>query len=261
MIEVFSSGGGTQSTAIAALIVQGRLPRPDIAVIADTGYEMPTTWQYMDAVTAPALAAVGVTMYRVRAADYAAPRGRHLFATSGHLMLPAYTTESGEPGKLSGFCSSAWKVEVIDRYMRLARNIPTADQRRWIGFSLDETKRVLRMQAGDDYKAGRIRFPLVNDVPMRRQEAIALVRAMGWPEPPRSRCFMCPNQSDHEWREVKRDWPDEWRRATAIDVEVRDRDPHAYLSGHFTPLADVDLSEPDDLFSATADCSGGVCFM
>jgi hypothetical protein len=44
MIEVFSSGGGTQSAAIAALIVQGRLPKPDFVVIADTDYECSSTW-------------------------------------------------------------------------------------------------------------------------------------------------------------------------------------------------------------------------
>jgi len=43
MTEVFSTGGGTQSTAIAGLIVQGLLPKPEICVIADTGREMPTT--------------------------------------------------------------------------------------------------------------------------------------------------------------------------------------------------------------------------
>jgi hypothetical protein len=36
MIEVFSSGGGTQSACISALIVQGLLPKPDIFAIADT---------------------------------------------------------------------------------------------------------------------------------------------------------------------------------------------------------------------------------
>jgi len=35
--QVWASGGGVQSTAIAALIVLGRLPKPDLAVIADTG--------------------------------------------------------------------------------------------------------------------------------------------------------------------------------------------------------------------------------
>ena len=117
MIEVWSNGGGTQSAAIAVLICQGKLPRPDIAVIADTGKEMPTTWDYLDNVTAPALRAVGVEMQRVNMDDFAANWGRGLWATSGHLMIPAYTNQSGSVSKLSGFCSSAWKVEVVKRWL------------------------------------------------------------------------------------------------------------------------------------------------
>ena len=63
--QIWSSGGGVQSTAIAALIVQGKLPKPDIAVIADTERELSTTWKYIEEVTGPALASVGVTLYRV----------------------------------------------------------------------------------------------------------------------------------------------------------------------------------------------------
>ena len=67
MIQLFSSGGGTQSCAIAALIVQGKLPKPDLCVIADTGYENDRTWEYLDAVVRPALVAIGVEVHRVYA--------------------------------------------------------------------------------------------------------------------------------------------------------------------------------------------------
>lgn len=58
--NVWSYGGGTQSVAIAALIIQGRLPKPDYAVIADTGMEKQSTWDYMDNVTNPALKSIGL---------------------------------------------------------------------------------------------------------------------------------------------------------------------------------------------------------
>ena len=37
MTNIWNYGGGAQSCAIAVLILQGRLPKPDFAVIADTG--------------------------------------------------------------------------------------------------------------------------------------------------------------------------------------------------------------------------------
>ena len=53
--QLWSFGGGVQSAAIAALIVKGDLPCPDIAVIADTAFEKASTWAYLDDVIAPAL--------------------------------------------------------------------------------------------------------------------------------------------------------------------------------------------------------------
>lgn len=63
--QIWNNGGGTQSAAIAALIVTGQLPTPDLAVIADTGRERSSTWDYLNAYIAPALASVGVQIHRV----------------------------------------------------------------------------------------------------------------------------------------------------------------------------------------------------
>jgi hypothetical protein len=48
MTEVWSCGGGTQSGAIAVLIAQGRLPKPDIAFMTNTGRERSSTWPFVD---------------------------------------------------------------------------------------------------------------------------------------------------------------------------------------------------------------------
>jgi len=129
--QIWSCGGGTQSCAIGALIVQGKLPKPYLSVIADTGREMPTTWQYLDAVLRPALAKVGVEIVRVKKDEWATPRGRLLFATSGQLMIPAYTNQSGEPAKLSAFCSSAWKQEVVDRWLSITHGLTRSKYVKW----------------------------------------------------------------------------------------------------------------------------------
>src|SRR4051812_11977214 len=62
---VWSCGGGTQSAAIAALIVLGELPKPEAAVISDTGREASETWRYFESVLRPELAAVGVNLVRL----------------------------------------------------------------------------------------------------------------------------------------------------------------------------------------------------
>ena len=57
---VWSYGGGTQTAAIAVLVLQGRLPRPDHIIMADTGREATATWDYLDTVVQPALEAEGM---------------------------------------------------------------------------------------------------------------------------------------------------------------------------------------------------------
>lgn len=258
MIQVFSSGGGTQSCAISVLILQGKLPRPDYVVISDTGREMPTTWQYLDSVVRPAFKAIGLEVHRVKRSEFASPWGRKLFATSGDLMIPAFSNQNGKPSKLSAFCSGAWKSETIDRWFSITQGLTRSKYVKWIGFSFDETTRILRMQKGKEFKKGLIRFPLV-EIPTRRHEAIEIVEKYGWPEPPRSRCFDCPNQSDKEWHQVKTIFPPLFKKAIQRDEQIRERDAHAFLHSSIAPLKDADLNPEEDLFSA--GCSSGECFL
>jgi hypothetical protein len=163
--QVWSCGGGVQSAAIGALIVSGRLPKPDLAVIADTERERSSTWAYFDSVLHPALLAVGVDIVRVRKSDLATVDlwGGEKDDT---LLIPAFTQqESG--GKFSGYCSNEWKKRVIDRWLR-SQGIKCAVK--WIGISLDEMRRV---RSGKD-----VRYPLIFDVPMRREGCIKVVRDM-----------------------------------------------------------------------------------
>jgi hypothetical protein len=257
MIEVFSSGGGTQSSAIAALIVQGKLPKPDFVLIADTGREMPSTWEYLDTVTAPALKGVGIEVHRIKASEWVNNWGRGVFATNGDLIIPAFTNINGS-GKLSAFCSKAWKVEVVNRWLSKMHGITRSKFRKWIGFSVDEPKRWKNMKKGKEFESGLIRLPLVDDLPTMREESIQIVEQMGWPTPPRSRCFDCPNQTDFEWLEVSRD-PALWAASVARDEFIRTRDEHAFVHSSLRPLSEVDLSAADDVFSGS--CPSGECFL
>lgn len=263
-LQVWSCGGGTQSCAIAALIVQGKLKKPDVSVIADTGYETQSTWDYMDSVISPALALIGVTLHRVKASEWNAKRATifHKYADTlreSDIKIPAYSTRFGTVGKLKNFCTGQWKVESIDKYLSKAHGITRGKCVIWIGFSRDEASRALKMQNGEAFKKGLIRFPLIQDFPITRREAIKLIEGMGWPTPPRSACWMCPNHSDHEWRKLKTNRPEEFEKAVHVEREIHKQDPHAWLHRSCVPLDQVDFSQPEDLFSRP--CDSGHCFL
>jgi hypothetical protein len=256
MKEILSFGGGTQSAAIAALIIQGKLPKPDAIIIADTGYEKSTTWQYLEAVIRPALKSIGLEVHCVTQ-EWA---NAGLVSKNGKsVLMPLFTAQSDTVGKLTGYCSSEWKVRPMDRYLRKVLGIKKSEQKKWIGFSLDESRRAIRMMATDDWEKGRIRFPLIHDVPLRRHQAIREVEKMGWPTPPRSACYFCPNMSDDEWRDIS---PEELKLASKFEQQMQETDPFVFLHKSGKPILEVDFSKPDDqpeLFERA--CSSGVCFV
>ena len=257
--QVWSCGGGTQSIAIGALIIQGKLPVPDVAVIADTGREAAATWHYLTTVLEPAMAGVGLEIVRIAAAEwsYYHKTGHDLFNQQGTLRIPAFSTQTvGAVAKLPGYCSSAWKQEPIDRWLR-SLGIKKSEAQIWIGYSSDEQRRWAKKMASEDYKRGLIRIPLVDDIPTTRNGCISIISGMGWPVPaPKSRCWMCPHQNDAEWLELS---PEEFRAAIDLERDIRKRDPHAWLHRQCVPLDQVDFSKPEDLFSRA--CDSGACFV
>lgn len=245
--QVWSCGGGTQSCAIAALIVQGKLPKPDFSVIADTGYETGATWEYMDRVLVPELNKVGVELVRVKASEFATV-GLWTGADKDTVAIPAYSTMDGVMSKLPNFCTGEWKTRVIHRWLS---HQGVKHYVKWIGFSIDETVRVLRMQKTQT----DVFFPLVEHR-LNRRGCVKLVQEMGWVKPPRSRCWICPNQLDSEWRELPKS---EFQEAVELEREIHKVDPDAWLHRSCIPLDQVDFSQPEDLFSRP--CDSGMCFV
>lgn len=258
--QIWSSGGGTQSTAIAALIVMGKLPKPDLAVIADTEREMSSTWDYLARYVQPALDSVGVTLHRVKKSQYATKDlygGKH----DDTLLIPGFTTAGDCPGKLPGYCSGEWKRDVIRRWATKEHGVRAANL--WIGYTIDEMARAKRNSESPRSKGKwESVYPLI-DLNLTRGDCIELVeRDMGWPRPRSSSCWMCPNYNMREWREV-RESPEDWRRAVQFDEYIRKRDPHVWLTSECVPLAEADLSDEQEVMFGRnrGECVSGLCFV
>lgn len=244
---VWSSGGGVQSTAIAALICTGRLPVPDLAIIADTGREKQSTWHYMESVVLPALEqSVGLQIVRVNHSYSTVD----LYSANGeNLLIPAFTSTSTTLGKLSNFCSYEWKRRACQRYVR--EQMPSTDVDVWLGFSTDE---IGRCKASHENWWSH-RFPLIENVRMSRADCMACVRDMGWPSPPRSSCWMCPLMSDQEWTEIA---DHEKELAAELEERIRRDDKHVWLHRSCEPIATKPYERQGDMFDS--GCNTGYCF-
>ena len=246
MTEVWSCGGGTQSGAMATLISLGKLPRPDFAFMTDTGRERSSTWPFVDGFIRPALAKVDLELTVIQASEFA----RLDIYWNDTVLLPGYTNISGDVGKLSPFCSGKWKRDVAERWMRSV-GIQTA--RNWLGISRDEARRIRAQHR--PWLA--LWYPLIFEVPMRREECVQLIRDQGWTgHIPHSACFMCPNLSDAEWIDMKMNWSVDFAAACELEAETRLKDPHFFLHPACIPLADVDFMAQTTMFSQRGCTTG-----
>lgn len=251
--QIFSSGGGVQSAAITALIVLGELPKPDLAVIVDTEREKSTTWEYLETVTGPALASVGVEIHRVPKSGLATCD----LLTCGKIAIPAFTSAGASVGKLPTYCSNQWKRRVMQRWATKNQGVKTAQT--WIGFSVDEIGRAAKQIKGKPGKWG-VRFPLL-ELGMTRGDCLALVKEMGWPVPPRSSCWMCPNMHMREWREVMAGQDRD--KVIAFEREIRQHDHHVWLTDQCVPVETADFSTINETMwgDSGAECESGLCFV
>ena len=268
-IEILNYGGGRQTVAQSILVKRGVLPRPDRIVIANTGRENQSTWDYLEEITRPLLAPIGLTVE-------IAPRSLayvDLYGLNGDLLLPVYT----ENAKLTAFCSDEWKGQVVKRYLHLLSlgykpeeiaTLPEIKVREemkrriddrfvnWIGFAWDERKRI---------KDTADRRFLLCDLMLTKADCIKIIEDEGLPLPPPSSCWMCPNKHNWQWRLLRDKYPADFEQACQLDDEIREWDIEQGKSGVWlhesrVPLRHADL-EADDRKDFVRQCGLGMCMV
>lgn len=248
---IWKSGGGTQSTAKAVLISQGKLPVPERAVIADTGRESSETWWYLDNYTRPLLAKVGLEI-EIAPHDLATV---DLYANDGKPLIPAFTQD----GMLSAFCSNEWKKRVVSRWLRQPERGygPKNPIIEWIGFSRNEIGRC----KPSDVAWIETEWPLIMGygICIDRRQCVEIIKDAGLPTAPRSACWMCSFKTDPEWQHQKENWPQDHLRAIQLDKEVRERDSLSGLWLHKSrkPLDEVNFNEPESAQESLFGHQGG----
>lgn len=246
---VFNYGGGRQTVAMCIMIAKGVLPKPDVIIMADTARENPSTWQYLCDYTQPLMQEMGLEI-EIASHDLAKV---DLYGHNGDLLLPVFTQE----GKLPGYCSNEWKKRVCDRHLR-AKGIKGGT--RWLGLALEERGRWAKQHNNQEGKWKTV-CPLV-DYMINTEACFEIVKSFGWPEPPHSSCWMCPNKRNAEWRRLKDESPEEWAKAVEMDKELREADEQGgvFLHQSRVPLEFADL-DAKDVKEKGRQCSLGMCFV
>jgi len=140
-------------------------------------------------------------------------------------------------------------INITNYEMLRARAQGVTEATIWMGMTIDELQRV-KVVTGRWEK----RYPLV-ELRMTRGDCIALVKDMGWPEPPKSTCWMCPNKLPSHWESLR--GTTDWHRAVVFEEEMQKIDPDLYLHRQGVNLQDIEEdTDQYDMF-----CDSGMCFV
>lgn len=223
-ITALSMGAGVQTTAIALMICEGRLERPDCAIFADTGWEPAQVYRQVDRIAAE-LERAGVEFYRVQKGNL---RNAAVDPDGRFAAIPYFVrNEDGSQGLGRRQCTKEYKLEPIMRKCRELLGAKPPDFRyvprdgrhveQWIGFSTDEIGRV-------NHKHENLyttkRYPLL-ELDMSRRDCRRYLDAVGWGDTVKSACIGCPYHGNKQWRDLRDNHPDEWADAVEFDRQIR----------------------------------------
>lgn len=274
ILRVLNLGAGVQSSAILLMACRGELPKPDVAIFADTGEEPASVYRWLDEVLRPAANAAGIRIDAVR--DTSRADRRHRVD-----QIPAFVRGAeGIGAPLARQCTRDWKIAPLDRQVKSLLGLGKSDRwpkglavESWLGISGDEIQRMkTAVEPWRRYWHPLIeepwegeRSPRWRDPPLRRSDCQAWLVANGFGEAPRSACTFCPMHSDREWRRLQEYEPDAFAEAVKVDALLRSEPRgHVAMFVHrsLRPLGEIDFTRQQTLDLDGTDFSdecGGVC--
>jgi hypothetical protein len=267
-LNVLSLGAGQQSSTLLLLACHGRIPRLDVALFADTGWEPAVVYTHLQRLTTIATAA-GIEVCRISGGDIRADAldPGHRFAS-----MPLFTlAPDGRRGIARRQCTSEYKISPLKREVRRRLGYPhPARVPAWvfadmaIGISVEEVGRA----RDADVRYTRNTFPLL-DLGWRRADCLRYLTTHGLGDTPRSSCVGCPFHTDDFWAHLKTNSPTEWAEAVAFDHAIRHGSARAnaqgqplrgtfYLHSTRVPLDEVVL-RPDRSTANGPGCGPWTC--
>jgi len=242
-LRVLSLGAGVQSTTLLLLSAEGRLPKLDAAIFADTRWESVEVYEHLDRLEREVAKPAGIPIHRVSKGSI---REDALDPDANFAQMPLYVrSPKGGRGMLRRACTREYKVKPIKREVRRLLGYPHPHPvpagvrvEQWIGISSDEASRAARMT--DDVQYIRSDFPLLflpggtnprGALGWTRNDCIRYLTTHGFGSTPKSACIGCPYTSNARWRRMRDERPDEWADAVDFDEQIRHGNAHANAVG------------------------------
>ena len=258
-----SLGAGVQSSALLVLACQGKVPKPDVAIFADTGDEPKYVYDYLKVLTAYA-APFGIEVVKAQKgvlSEWVIDRQK---GGKRFVNVPIFTKNSdGSQGMLRRQCTQEFKITPILQKARECMGYKPRQRvkhkvRAMLGITIDEAQRM--KPAWQKWVTNT--WPLV-DLGLHRDDCFGIIEEVGLPEPLKSACVYCPYHSDSYWQWMKDEHPTEFERAVKFDKGIRDmtmrgREQPGYVHRSCVPLSEAvfNVGDPDQVDMFGNECEG-----
>ena len=222
--HVLSFGGGVNSVALMIILAREGLPF-DEAVFADTGGEVPETYEYLEI-------AKGYLAEREVPLTVVSKRGRTLYDTAWDRRV---------------FPSAIWRWSTRDfKITPIQRHYRTLDVHinQYLAIAWDEVHRMKDSRV--DYVTNL--FPLI-DRRLTRADCVDIIQGAGLPVPQRSSCFFCPFNSVDRWRWLHETHPDLFDKAMALEEHSKHFPSQRLTDQAFRERTDISLRSLAEVFA------------
>lgn len=264
-------GLGRQSTAMLLLAERGLIgPKPDAAIVAPMDDEVTSAQETLALLQSPNFP-LSIPIQLADQGMLARDFDEATAGTRAHFPNPPYFTKDalGQRGRLTRGCTRDYKIRAEIRAIRTHLGVAPAARlggepivEQWIGISIDEA---LRM-AAPPQKWIANRYPLI-EIGWTVRDCEQWVLEEYGLRFRKSGCKRCPNRDLRNWRDLKREYPDDFEVACQADQAARHGLPNvreaAFISDQLRPLREIDfdaaIAAREGELLKWDDCIGGSC--
>ncbi len=290
-MRIISLGAGVQSSVMALMAARGdlkdengkRLPRPDYAIFADTGWEPRSVYTHLKWLKRE----IEFQKYPFEIIEakrdwgrQGRPDSRRTWQIQKHLLAGKNSTgqdfitvpvfilnKDGKKGIARRQCTREYKLEPIRRKIRALCDLKFRQPmprhewvEQWIGISQDE---ITRMKDSREPWL-KSRWPLIEMLKSRSDCIKWFKKRYPDRDLPRSACIGCPMHTDGEWLDMARNDPESWAEAVKTDRALRRGSRRKkfggelYLHRSMKPLNEIDFEETqhEKQVSLNDECEG-----
>lgn len=225
---VLSYGGGINTVALMLLITQEKMPLDEV-VFADTGGEVPETYDYLS-ISREYFKQHGIPFKTVQTLKHGKD---DLYGNSWNRHVI--------PSALWRWSTRDFKVRPIHRYYRsLGTHI-----NQYMGIAYDEVERMKDSRV--DYVTNL--YPLI-DRRITREDCVRIIKDSGLPVPVKSGCFFCPFNSLDRWRWLYKEHPELYARAIKLEEHSKHFPEQRLTDQVFRNRAKLTLRELGEAFES-----------